>query len=690
MKKPRCAGGKKLALCLLALALLTGCSRWKVEGRTVEAAPALELLSMPAYEDSEEGVPAAASTASAGETALRVDLWLDASQVMGGVNEHAESIYPRASAKYRQGGFHYRYQGQVGWYENVLQEALAAAEGSRVRLLRAGNERLTDDFLRSQGFDGTEEQLRSFRRDLLTYAVDPMPDVFSSFSSEKMTDSFYALGSPLMNQMERFAGDGGALLENPGRVEQMNGALQTFVAAFHQKKEEPPAEYSAVEKDDDSPLFYALQNLDLSRLSVITCDPAALRRLSGTETDGTPVDYLEQILKERGVFDQGLMAGLYVMQLDYMGQMTSFGAADFAEPLLWGRPDYAETRATQGAMPMPRLLLALVVGQPAQVRAYTEKWNSLLDQDEKLQETRGPEKGQLCYTANGETVTQQPFAFFYEYTDIQRPSAGLYTQREEGFAVQAESGAVSRENGLYTVRLTGREGSESLTLRWPLQQMEGAETLDLSQLTGKSVRVIDSLLLDSVLPNTPETAMESGTDRQALTLRDKQYVFVRQENPFDDAPEQSPFALTGLRWNEENHCLEAELQVEREKLKSGYYRLEVETELSGQQILWPKVEWEKRLGTEITNSQISTWESFTQHLYRCGRRLKNVPKQFDHAWGPATSKPYQDVTIPDFPPVYRALHLQSLLEQLREGANVENVPLIRCVLDVFVADVPNP
>ena len=241
MKKPRCAGGKKLALCLLALALLTGCSRWKVEGRTVEAAPALELLSMPAYEDSEEGVPAAASTASAGETALRVDLWLDASQVMGGVNEHAESIYPRASAKYRQGGFHYRYQDQVGWYENVLKDVLTAAEGSRTRLLRAGNERLTDDFLRSQGFDGTEEQLRSFRRDLLTYAVDPMPDVFSAFSSEKMTDSFYALGSPLMNQMERFAGDGGALLENPGRVEQMNGALQTFVAAFHQKKEEDVA-----------------------------------------------------------------------------------------------------------------------------------------------------------------------------------------------------------------------------------------------------------------------------------------------------------------------------------------------------------------------------------------------------------------------------------------------------------------
>ena len=687
MQKPRCAGGKKLAACLLALALLTGCSRWKVEGRTVEASPSLELLSMPAYEETAEAVPAAVS--SEAET-LRVDVWLDASQVMGGVNEHEDSIYPRASAKYRQGGFHYRYQDQVGWYENVLKDVLAAAEGSRTRLLRAGNERLTDGFLRSQGFDGTEKQLRSFRRDLLTYAIDSMPDVFSGFSSEKMTDSFYALGSPLMNQMERFAGDGGELLENPGRVEQMSQALQDFVAAFHQKKQEPPAEYSAVEKDDDSPLFYALQNLDTSRLSVITCDPAALRRLTGTEVSGTPVDYLEEILQERGIFDQGLMVGLYAMQLDYMGQMTSFGAADFAEPLLWGRPDYAENRTTQGAMPMPRILLMLAVGQPEQVRAYTEKLNALLDADASLQGTRGPEKGQLCYTAHGETVTQEPFSFFYEYTEIQRPSAGLYTQRADGFTVQTEQETVSRENGLYTVRLTGREGREEINLRWPLQAVEGAETLDLSQLTGTSVRAIDSLLLDSVLPNTPETAEDSREDRQILILRDKRYVFVRQNDPFADGKEENPFALTEIRWNREKGQLEANLQVDCAKLKSGYYRLEVETSLSSKQILWPKVEWIDRLGTEITNSQISTWESFTQHLYRCGQRLKNVPKQFDHAWGPATSKPYQDVAIPDFPPVYRALHLQELVQQLREGANVENVPLIRCVFDVFVADMSEP
>ena len=457
----------------------------------------------------------------------------------------------------------------------------------------------------------------------------------------------------------------------------MSKALQDFVAAFHQKKQEPPAEYSAVEKDDDSPLFYALQNLDTSRLSVVTCDPAALRRLTGTDVSGAPVDYLEKILQERGVFDQGLMVGLYVMQPDYMGQMTSFGAADFAEPLLWGRPDYAENRTTQGAMPMPRFLYLLAVGQPEQVRAYTEKLNALLDADTSLQGTRGPEKGQLCYAAHGETVTQEPFSFFYEYTEIQRPSAGLYTQRADGFIVETEQGTVSRENGLYTVRLTGRVGNEGITL-------------DLSQLTGTSVRAIDSLLLDSVLPNTPETVEDSREDRQVLTLRDKRYVFVRQDDPFADGKEENPFTLTDIHWNEENGQLEVNLQVDHTKLKSGYYRLEVETILSNKQILWTKVEWIDRLGTEITNSQISTWEAFTQHLYRYGRRLKNVPKQFDHAWGPATSKPYQDVAIPDFPPVYRALHLQSLVQQLREGANVENVPLIRCVFDVFVADMPEP
>ena len=142
---------------------------------------------------------------------------------------------------------------------------------------------------------------------------------------------------------------------------------------------------------------------------------------------------------------------------------------------------------------MPRLLYLLAVGQPEQVRAYTEKLNALLDADTSLQGTRGPEKGQLCYAAHGETVTQEPFSFFYEYTEIQRPSAGLYTQLADGFIVETEQGTVSRENGLYTARLTGRVGNEGITLHWPLQAVEGAETLDSvptdgGRASGRSIR----------------------------------------------------------------------------------------------------------------------------------------------------------------------------------------------------------
>lgn len=68
---------------------------------------------------------------------------------MGGINIHEESVYPHFSRKYREGGFHYRYGSQVGMYEGVLRCLLAAAEGSRVRVLRAGNERLPDEALQA-------------------------------------------------------------------------------------------------------------------------------------------------------------------------------------------------------------------------------------------------------------------------------------------------------------------------------------------------------------------------------------------------------------------------------------------------------------------------------------------------------------------------------------------------------------
>ena len=108
-----------------------------------DALPDLRLLVQPFYEEPET----AEKDTETASSSMRLDLWLDASQTMGGVNPNEESMYPHSSRKYREGGFHYRYQHETGMYETLLRCMLSGVEGSRVRLLRCGNERLPDKYL---------------------------------------------------------------------------------------------------------------------------------------------------------------------------------------------------------------------------------------------------------------------------------------------------------------------------------------------------------------------------------------------------------------------------------------------------------------------------------------------------------------------------------------------------------------
>lgn len=666
---------KRLGLLLLCVLIaLTGCDVLEVSGTPVKDEPALQLLVMPPYADEE----AEAEQAAGADSHLRVDLWLDASQLMGGVNENEESLYPHASRKYREGGFHYRYGSTVGWYENVLQDMLAAAGDARVRVLRAGNERLTDQFLWESGFAAVNEDvLRSLRRDMLTCAINPMPDLFTGFSAESMEDSFYSLGSPQLNQMARFMPDDGAELENPGMTAQMNAALNKQIAAF-----ENGAGYalSAVRDDQQSPLCYALENIALDRLSVITCDPATLRRLSGTTADGAPVDYITALLRERGVFDAGLKATLYALRLDYIGQMISFGSADFSDPLIWGRLDYNnKTNQPIGELPMPRIALALVVGKPSQVDGYTAALNLLMNSDGALRGLRGPVEGQLSYTANSQTVTQQPFGFSYEYTDVERPDFGYYTQHTDGMTLTLPMGGgeISEKNGLTTVSLTG-DGEAVCRLSWPAAALGDGMSLDLTALTNVKTEVIDSLLFSGTLTNTPDAVVPEGA--QAVKLRDKLYLYTRQTD-------KNPFAVAGIALSEDQATLQATVTIDGGMLKPGYYRVRVYADASGAQLSWPAVGWTEDvtgLSVEISNGQITAWESFSNVLTRYARDEAIVPKQFNHAWGSYNDKGYEGVAIPDFPPVYRALHLSRLFTQLRSAALVDTAPYIRCVFDVFV------
>lgn len=661
-----------LALLLCAALLLTACG---LPGAldafsgadSASAAPDLRLLEWPAMSDA---VPGETESPASGAPLL-VDLWLDASQVMGGINIHEESVYPHFSRKYREGGFHYRYDSQVGMYEGVLRCLLAAAEGSRVRVLRAGNERLPDETLDALAGSGAEARA-SVTRDLLTCAINPLPSFFAGLSAEDMEGSFYDLGTPMLNRLRALDASS---LENPSLAPAMADALDDQIAAIQSGE----TDGYVADDDADAPLMYALENLDLTRLSVITCDPATLRRLSSVEADGTPVDFVTEVLEARGMFDAGLCVQLYAFVLDYMGQMSSFGAADFAEPLLWGRLDYDNAaQNSDQALPMPRTLIMLVVGTPAQVDRYAALLDGGLASSEALKGLRGPTEGQLTYTAGGQTVTQQPFGFESYSARIERPGWTCLTRLSDGASLSATGCTLETGGQAATVTMDSDASGASVTVSLPVTQESGAASADLSGLTA-SVSVEAALILTDTLPTTARAG-----EGQVIALRDTQYVFTRKDEAFQSGERQSPFRVAGVALEDGGTRLSITVSADEAALVPGYYRVLVSADLSGAQVEWEDVPWAASLGVRLTNEQISAWEQFAQAVHTYDGDSAGVPRQLQHAWGPVNESGYHGLPIPDFPPVMRAPGLEELIAQLRAAANVDEAPLVRYEFDVFV------
>ncbi len=661
-----------LALLLCAALLLTACGLPGAPDAfsgadSAAAVPDLRLLEWPAMSGA---VPGETESPASGAPLL-VDLWLDASQVMGGINIHEESVYPHFSRKYREGGFHYRYGSQVGMYEGVLRCLLAAAEGSRVRVLRAGNERLPDEALQALAGSGAEARA-SVTRDLLTCAINPLPSFFAGLSAEDMEGSFYDLGTPMLNRLRALDASS---LENPSLAPAMADALDAQIAAIQSGE----TDGYVADGGADAPLMYALENLDLTRLSVITCDPAALRRLSSVEADGTPVDFVTEVLEARGVFDAGLCVQLYAFVLDYMGQMSSFGAADFAEPLLWGRLDYDNAaQNSDQALPMPRTLIMLVVGTPAQVDRYTALLDEGLAASEALKGLRGPTEGQLTYTADGQTVTQQPFGFESYSARIERPGWTCLTRLSEGASLSVSGCTLETGGQAATVTLDSGSSGASVTVSLPVMQESGAASADLSGLTA-SVSVEAALILTDTLPTTAQAG-----EGQVIALRDTQYVFTREDEAFQSGGRQNPFRIAAVAPEDGGTRLSITVSADEAALVPGYYRVLVSADLSGAQVEWEDVPWAAALGVRLTNEQISAWEQFAEAVHTYDGDSAGVPRQLQHAWGPVNESGYHGLTIPDFPPVMRAPGLEELIAQLRAAANVDEAPLVRYEFDVFV------
>ncbi len=676
-----------LFLCLCLSLTLTSCTMPQAvetflsDASSDVSTPDLRLLRPPAFEE-EEIMTSVPSEAAANP--LRVDLWLDASQVMGGINPAEESMYPHMSRKFREGGFHYRYGSDVGMYESVLRCMLSAAEGSRVRLLRYGNERLPDAFLEQTGVaaqTANADSLRSLRRDMLTFAIDPMPTVFSDLSAEDMTDSFYSLGSPMLTALSSV---NRAALENPDAAEKMLLALEQQRERFLSGETEGVA---AIGDDEDYPLLYALDNIDLTRLSVITCDPASIRRLSTVGADGTPHRLVQDILTRRGVFDEGLCVGLYALTLDYMGEIASFGPADFSEPFIWGRLAYnSSTHKSTGVLPMPRTLLVILVGQSEQLSAYTRALDEQMSLSDALSQPRGPENGELTYMQGGVTVTQEPFSFESRYTSFARPELVCQTHLSSGVELSCENGVISMADGRTTVTLSpgpdGRLDSDTFTLTVPITSLSNGAQADLTQLSEAEISVQTALLLSEILPSTEEISSEAGT--QVIALRDKLYVFRQTDDPFEGDPASLPFALSSVALSPDGQSLLFSMRADGEKLRAGYYRLCVSASISGDQIIWETAPWIGALDVTLTNEQVAAWESFTQLITQHDRKSALIPKQFQHAWGPLNEGGYHGAVIPDIPPVTRVPWLKELVSQLQDAANVESLPLLQYTFDVFV------
>lgn len=697
------------ALLLLALLMLSACDA--LDNPAPQAAgPNLSLVSLPAWHD--DSAPAAQAQIGDGGYAL-VDFWLDGTQNMGGINVSAASMYPHMGKKYREGGFHYHYGARAGWYESLLGDFLTAAGDARVRTLRYGNEVMPDDALAGYGLQReAADERASVWRDLHTVAQETDAGFFKRMGAEDMQSSFYALGAP--DWLARAATLDAQQLENPALRDAMAGAQAAQANAIAAGD---GAYILAAGRDEvRCALYDALPNLDLRRLSVITVDPASVRRLSGADDTGKTIAYYEQLLRQTGVFDAGLCVGVLDFQLDYLGQLSTFTTADLSEPLVWGRVILDEKKQTfENLGVMPRRLLTLVVGTRARVDDFITRLTTAISGDRALRGLRGPQNGELTYAADGQTVTQQPFAFAWNHTVIARPGMGYYTQAtagaslaeaadasvgnaaltgaegegaaaitEAGGAAGAQSAAAAAtvaESGLPRITLAadarGQQPDRTLTITLPIEAGADGASLDVSRLTGASLTAQSSVLLGEVLPNTPQNAA-AGTGGQTITYRDRVYRFA-------EGAEGDAFSLQRIA--EDGGRLVVTLAVDGDLLHTGYYRLHVAADATGEQVAWQAVPWidgAESVSASVSDAQVYEWETFTTAMTEYDRDSKSLPRMFQHAWGPFTEKLYHGLRVPDFPPVYRSVRLKELFAQLRAAAASDVSPLIRYTFEVFV------
>jgi hypothetical protein len=259
---------------------------------------------------------------------------------------------------------------------------------------------------------------------------------------------------------------------------------------------------------------------------------------------------------------------------------------------------------------------------------------------------------------------------------------GLYTQQTEGAAIAADAAETATAlSGLPLLNLAAETGgaqpSRTVTVRLPVTHSADGAALDVSRLTGASLTVEHSVLLDRVMDNSPSLPAPAASE-QTVLYRDKAYVFA-------EGAESGAFTLLSIEL--EGDTLLATLRVDGSLLKTGYYRLLLAADATGEQVAWAPVDWidgDGSVSVSVSDVQLYEWETFTVAMAEYESQAKSLLRMFQHAWGGYTDKLYHGLRVPDFPPVYRSLRLSELVTQLRAAAAAEVSPLIRYTFEVFV------
>ena len=615
---------------------------------------------------------------------IPLDLWMDATPNVGGVNLIADTLYPTgSSAQYYQGGFHYLWQDNYrefhGWYLDLLTALpeLLGPQRSQVRVLRYDDGLFPEELLSKHGLTAdSAEAAASLQRDLRVWATQATAETFTEMV-QPGPENFYTPGAPAAARADQVA------LENPAQAQALLAAQQEGLAL----QQAGDASALVCQEEGGSHLLTALRYLDPSHLNLITLDTWSLGSLDAV-IDGRLADPYAAVLEEHGLFHGGDTAmTVFALRLDYVGAVTSFAWETPAEALQWGRLSRGNSGLWRECA-MPRCMLLLLLGPQDEVSETAQRLESLFA-GEVFTQVRGFQDGDGPVTVVN---------YFYEDEKIMRSTCTFAYVREDFPMVEAQQAQTLQDatamthNGqaadlTQTVTLrpeNGRYADQTFTWRFPVHQ---ALDLDAKILTqGAALELAGSLTLSHTLPNTLQEreALEDAGIPYTL-YRDTLYVFAPSELPegasLEAAVENGEAVLT--------------LRLDGAALTPGWrtFRLTLNIPADAWEapdgLAWladngpdgnaDAGKWDYDYGERIP----AVWLELPQALHDAGAQTRQrLSESLRHAWCDGNANLTLD-RVPNIPPVFRLLKAGDLLARLRQSALRVETPLALLDLTVF-------